>query len=122
MLHLQNFDKIRIIFLQVDQSDHHTGKHCLNGLFLIAGLGELQGDSGFILPYPNLGLCAAHIIDGGFGHCNNGTDVGTDNVLATLFIAAVTGNGESCDSLVLGKKLAFNHINYSAILVISTLV
>ena len=70
---------------------------------------------------PNLGLCAAHLIDGGFGHGDSGGDGGADDVAACLSIAAVTGNGESCDSVVIREKLAFCH-NYSAILVISTLV
>ena len=109
VLHLQNFDKIRIIFLQIDQSDHHTGENRLDSFLFIAGLGELQSNTGFVLPHPNLGLCAAHIIDGGLSHGNNSGNVGTDDVLARLFIAAVTGDGESGDPLVLGEKFASNH-------------
>ena len=95
--------------------------HCLHGLFFIAGYGEGQGDTSLLVLDPNLGLCAAHIIDGGFGHGDNSGNGGADNVGTGFSIAAVTGDGESCDSVGIHKKLASSH-NYRAILVIATLV
>ena len=123
MLHLQNFDIIRIVIPQTAKSEHHAGKDCLDRLFFIAGSGEGQGDAGIVLFDPNLGLCAAHIIDGGFSHGHNSGNGGADDITARFSIAAVPGDGESGDSFVLGKKFTLGHIlNYRAILVISTLV
>ena len=121
VLHLQNFDIIRIIIPQTAQIDHHAGQNCLNRFLFVAGSGEGQGDASIVALDPDLGLCAKHIIDGGFGHANNSRDSGTDNVSAGFGIAAVAGNGETGDSCTVSKKFASSH-NYSAILVISTLV
>ena len=110
-----------MFFCEGNQSQHHTGKNCLDGLFFIARSGEGQGDTGICLFDPDLGLCATYIIDGGFSHSNNCGDGSTDDVAADLGIAAVTGNGEARDSVIFREKFASSH-NYSAILVISTLV
>ena len=109
VLHLQNFDIIRIIIPHTAQSQHHTGENRLHSILFIAGNGEGQSDTSLLVLDPNLGLCAQHIIDGGFGHGNNGRDGSTDNVSAAFGIAAVSGNGESGDSVVLGKKLTSGH-------------
>ena len=97
------------------------GENCLDRVLFVAGTGEGQGDASILFLDPNLGLCATHIIDGGLGHGYNSRNGGADDVGAGLTVAAVSGNGESCDSVLLGEKFAFCH-NYSAILVISTLV
>ena len=109
VLHLQNFDIIRIILPQREQRHHHAGKYGLNGVLLVAGSGERQGDAGIFFLDANLGLGAAHIIDGGLSHGNNSGNRGADNVAARLGITAVAGNGESGDSVVLGEKIAFCH-------------
>ena len=109
VLHLQNFDIIRIVVPQAAKIEHHTGKNCLDRILFVAGCGEGQGNAGICLFDPDLSLGAAHIIDGGFGHGNSGGNGGADNVGAGLTVAAVTGNGESCDSVVLGKKFASGH-------------
>ena len=110
VLHLQNFDIIRIVVPQRTQSHQHSGKHSLNGVLLVAGRGEGQGDA-VIFPIldPDLGLGAAHIVDGGFGHGNDSGDGGADNVLSRLVIIAVTRDGESGDPLALGVKFASCH-------------
>ena len=40
MLHLQNFDIIRIVIPQGAEVEHHTGKNCLDAVLFIAGCGE----------------------------------------------------------------------------------
>ena len=103
--------------------DQHAGKHSLDSFLFIAGSREHQGDASIFFLDADLGLCATYIIDGGFGHGNNSGDGGTDNVGTSLSITAVTRDGESGDSVVLGEKFAFRHsFNYRATLVISTLV
>ena len=121
MLHLQNFDIIRIIVPQTAKIEHHTGQNSLDCIFFIAGSGEGQGDTSIVVLDPNFGLGTTDIIDGGFGHGYNGADSGTDNVGAGFGIAAVTGDGKAGDPVILRKKFASCH-NYRAILVISTLV
>jgi len=121
VLHLQNFDIIRIIFPQADQCQHQTGEDSLYGFLFVAGSGEGQGDSCVILFDPNFGLCATYIIDGGFGHGDSSRDGGTDDVGTCLSITAVTADGKSGDPVVSHEKFASSH-NYRAILVISTLV
>ena len=106
VLHLQNFDIIWIIVPNTAQSNEHTGKDCLDCIFLFD---------------PDLGLCATHIIDGGFCHGHYSGDSSTNDVCACFSITAVTGDRKTCDSVTISKEFASSH-NYRAILVISTLV
>ena len=92
-----------VILILIPKIDHHTGKNCLNGLFLFAGSGEGQGDACILFLDPELGLATANIIDDGDGQLNSGGDGCADNITACLGIAAVSGDGESSDSLVLSN-------------------
>ena len=83
VLHLQNFDIIRIVFLEREQRDQHAGKHSLNSFLFIAGSRERQSDASIFFLDADLGLCATYIIDGGFGHGNNGGN-GCDDTLFAL--------------------------------------
>ena len=114
VLHLQNFNIIRIFVPQIAKIQEHTGKHCLDRLFFIAAGGEGQGDTGLLVLDPDLGLCTQHIVDGGFGHGNNGGNgsIKTDGLdILDFYSVADTSNryngfflGE-CDG---GKITAFN--------------
>ena len=121
VLHLQNFDIIRIIFPQAEQSQHHAGEDSLYSVFFVAGSGEGQSDACVLFLDPNLGICATYIIDGGFSHGNNSGNCCADDIAASFAIAAVAVDGETGDPVIFHKKFASSH-NYSAILVISTLV
>ena len=110
VLHLQNFNIIRIFVPQIAKIEHHAGKYCLDRLFFIAAGGEGQGDTSLLVLDPDLGLCTANIVDGGLGHGDNGGDGGANDVAACLTVAAVAGDGESSDSFVFHKKFASSHI------------
>ncbi len=109
VLHLQNFDIIRIFVPQTAKIDHHAGKNCLDRLFFIAGYGEHQGDTSLLVLDPDFCLGAAHIIDGGFCHGNNSGDGGTDDVGACLSVTAVTRDTKTGDPVILGEKFASSH-------------
>ena len=43
------------------------------------------------------------------GHGNNGRDCCADDICTAFSVTAVSGNGESGDSLILGEKFASCH-------------
>ena len=78
---------------------------------------------------PHFCVCMANVVDHSLGHDHSSTDSGTDNILSVFSITAVSADSKTTDSaivaavytLLVNYKFASCH-NYSAILVISTLV
>ena len=112
-------------FLQLCEVDHQTRHQRLAGVFRRNGktAGETKRNLDLLLIHMHGSGESHHVIDRAFSHTNGAGDCCADDICAGLSVTAVTADGESGDSFILGEKFASCHrINYRATLVISTLV
>jgi hypothetical protein len=120
LLHLHNFDIIRILVPQLTQGKHHTGEDSLNGIFILIGSGEGQGDSGLFFVHLGFAGNTQYLFNGTGCKLHGSGDSSTDNVCTGLSIAAVARDAEPGDSVIAIEKLYSSH--YTEIFSICTLV
>ena len=110
IIHLQNFDIIRIFVPQTAQCQHHAREHGLNGLLVLARCGKVQGDTGLVFVHPAFRVFTQHIVDGALGKLHGCGDRCADNVRARLGITAVARTAKSGDPAVLIVEFYPGHL------------
>ena len=120
LLHLHNFDIIRIIIPQGQHGQNKTIQHILHCVLIVAGCGKGQGDSRLFFVHFRVCVVAEDIIDRAFGKLDGGGDGSANDVASRLCIAAVPRYGESVDSAVMIEN--FDCCHYTEIFSIRTLV
>ena len=101
VLHLQNFDIIRIFIPQRHQIRQKTSQDSLDCFLILIGHGKGQRGAGLRFIVPNFCSDTAHICDGAFCHGNGCTNGSAENITACFRIAAVAGDTETADPVIL---------------------